>query len=265
LVVDGRGWVRLPDSLRADARITGRAVAVAVDGNISLVGSGPVASAARGVTFPFGIGGEQIADDLAVSVREAEIDLDTTTIGPVSMELRRGQLTVITGRSGSGKTSVLSIVLGVSQPTRGVVERLSTSFGCAPQTPAFADQQSVIDNIDLVRAIRAEPFVSDELGLLDALGLEGLADRPAGALSGGERQRLALARALAVDAELVVLDEPTSQLDRATARSISRAIRDCADRGACVVCASHDEELIAVADQIVDLGAPPGLAGVACH
>jgi ABC-type lipoprotein export system ATPase subunit len=265
LVVDGRGWVRLPDALRADARIAGRAVAVATDGSISLVGSGPVTSAASGVTFAFGIGGKQIGDDLAVSVREAEIDFETTTIGPVSMELRRGQLTVITGRSGSGKTSVLSIVLGVSQPTRGVVERLSPSFGCAPQTPAFADQQSVIDNIDLVRAIRSEPFDSDELGLLDALGLEGLADRPAGALSGGERQRLALARALAVDAELVVLDEPTSQLDRATSRLISRAVRDCADRGACVVCASHDEELIAVADQIVDLGAPPSLVGVACH
>jgi ABC-type lipoprotein export system ATPase subunit len=265
LVVDGRGWVRLPDALRADARIAGRAVAVASDGNISLVGAGPVTSGAGGVTFAFGVGSKQVADDLAVSVREAEIDVDTTTIGPVSMELRRGQLTVITGRSGSGKTSVLSIVLGVSQPTRGVVERHSTSFGCAPQTAAFADQQSVIDNIDLVRAIRSEPFGGDEFDLLDALGLEGLADRPAGALSGGERQRLALARALAVDAELVVLDEPTSQLDRATARLISRAIRDCADRGACVVCASHDEELIAVADQIVDLGAPLGLAGVACH
>ncbi|MBK5331223.1 MAG: ATP-binding cassette domain-containing protein [Ilumatobacteraceae bacterium] len=267
LVVDGRGWVRLPDSLRADARIAGRAVAVAIDGNISLVGSGPVSSSAGGTTHPIGSYsvGVTPAESVAVSVREAEIDLDTTTIGPVSMELRRGQVTVITGRSGSGKTSVLSIVLGVGQPTRGVVERMATSFGCAPQTAAFADQQSVIANIDLVRAIRSEPFDGNELGLLDALGLEGLADRPAGALSGGERQRLALARALAVEAELVVLDEPTSQLDRATARLISRAIRDCADRGACVVCASHDEELLAVADQIIDLGAAPGTLGVACH
>ena len=63
LVVDGRGWVRLPDSLRADARISGRAVAVAVDGNISLVGSGPVASAPSGVSFAFGVGGKQIAED----------------------------------------------------------------------------------------------------------------------------------------------------------------------------------------------------------
>ena len=268
LVVDGRGWVRLPDVLRTDARIGGRAVAVAVDGNISLVGSGPVASSSSGTTGAvgtFAFGGTTIADDVAISVREAEIDLPTTTIGPVSMELRRGQLSVITGRSGSGKTSVLSIVMGVTQPTRGVVDQRSSSFGCAPQTPAFADQQSVLDNIDLVRAIRSEPFDHDELGLLDALGLGGLADRPAGALSGGERQRLALARALAVQADLVVLDEPTSQLDRATARLISRAIRDCADRGACVVCASHDEELIGVADQVIDLGAPPSLAGVACH
>ena len=268
LVVDGRGWVRLPDSLRADARIAGRALAASVDGNISLVGTGPVSSAAAGRTRSIGsdaVGVADEADNLAVSVCDAEIDLDITTIGPVSMELRRGQLTVITGRSGSGKTSVLSILLGVSQPTRGVVERNVTSFGCAPQTAAFADQQSVSANIDLVRAIRSEPQHGDELGLLDAMGLAGLTDRAAGALSGGERQRLALARALAVEAELVVLDEPTSQLDRATARLISRAIRDCADRGASVVCATHDEELIAVADQIVDLGASPGATGVACH
>jgi len=68
LVVDGRGWVRLPDALRSDARIAGRAVAVAIDGNISLVGSGPVASAARVVTVAFRIAGEHIADDLGTAV-----------------------------------------------------------------------------------------------------------------------------------------------------------------------------------------------------
>ena len=87
-----------------------------------------------------------------MTVLDAEIDVDAVTIGPVSMELRRGQITVITGRSGSGKTSVLSVVLGVSQPTRGAVEHHVESFGCAPQTSAFADQQSVTANVDLVRA-----------------------------------------------------------------------------------------------------------------
>jgi len=98
--------------------------------------------------------------------------------------------------------------------------------------------------------------------LLDSLGLGDLADRPAGALSGGERQRLALARALVVGAELVALDEPTSQLDRATARLVADAIRRHADSGASVVCASHDEELIAVADAVIDLGGPQPEAGV---
>jgi ABC-type multidrug transport system ATPase subunit len=260
LVVDGRGWVRLPDALRADARITERAVAASADGHISLTGSGPVRSEETGdVQVGQGIG------EMAVSVRGAEIEFDETTIGPVSIELLRGQVTVISGRSGSGKTSVLSVILGASEPTRGSVVRNVTSFGCCPQTAAFADEQSVAANVDLVRAIRSLPPTDDDAGTLRTLGLSGLLERPAGALSGGERQRTGVARALAVEAELVVLDEPTSQLDRATARLISRAIRECAARGACVVCASHDEELLAIADQIIDLGESPRPAEVPCQ
>jgi ABC-type lipoprotein export system ATPase subunit len=264
LVVDGRGWVRLPDALRSETGIVGRVVATASDGHIGLAGSAPVTSRTAAMDDAGSVHPPDL-DELCVGVRCAEIDLDAVTIGPVSMELRRGQVTVIIGRSGSGKTSMLSVILGVSEPTRGVVERLFTSFGCSPQTSAFADQQSVADNIDLVRALRSEPPEDDASGILRALGLGDLADRPAGALSGGERQRTAVARALAVDADLVVLDEPTSQLDRATARLISRAIKERARQGACIVCASHDEELLAVADQIVDLGAVHAAPGVTCE
>ena len=197
--------------------------ASAVDGGISLVGSEP--GAVRAASLPMARGA---VGAVAVSVCEAEIDLGTVTIGPISMELRSGQITVITGRSGSGKTSLLSVVMGVAEPTRGVVGRFVDSFGCAPQTAAFADQHSIADNIDLVRAIRSQLPVDDGAGLLGTLGLADLDGRPAGALSGGERQRLAVARALSVDAEVVVLDEPTSQLDRATAKLISRVIRESA-------------------------------------
>ncbi|MEP7201210.1 MAG: ATP-binding cassette domain-containing protein [Ilumatobacteraceae bacterium] len=260
LVVDGRGWVRLPDALRVEARIVGRAVAAVADGQINLVGSEPVSTQATAVST-----NERQRGATVVELHDVELDLDNTTVGPVSMELRRGQITIITGRSGSGKTSVLSLILGVSRPTRGVVNRPTISFGCAPQTAAFADQQSVADNIDLVRAIRLKRPDADGVALLDDLGLAGLADRPAASLSGGERQRLSVARALAVDADVVVLDEPTSQLDRATARLVSRAIKDSARRGACVVCASHDEELTGVADQIIDLGAAHARPGVTCQ
>ncbi|MGZ6993074.1 MAG: ATP-binding cassette domain-containing protein [Ilumatobacteraceae bacterium] len=250
LVVDGRGWVRLPDALRADTGVVGRVVAAAVDGHISLVGSEPIRVASHTT-----IGDTPEPGDVAVSVRYAEIDVDSVTIGPVSMELRRGQITVITGRSGSGKTSLLSVVLGVKKPTRGVVEHRVATFGCAPQTAAFADQQSVAANVDLVRAIREQPVAESSATVLGLLGLGGLEGRPAGALSGGERQRVAVGRALSGEAELIVLDEPTSQLDRSTARLVAGVVRASADAGACVVCASHDEEIIAVADQVIDLGA----------
>ena len=249
LVVDGRGWVRLPDVLRADAGVVSRVVAAAVDGHISLVGSEPIGDRVTTTS-----GGATTAGEVAVKVCDAEIDLESVTIGPVSMELRRGQITVLTGRSGSGKTSLLSVVLGVGDPTRGSVEHHTASFGCAPQTAAFADQQSVSANVDLVRAIRAKPVADPASSILVLLGLGGLEGRPAGALSGGERQRVAVARALSGEADLVVLDEPTSQLDRATARLVAEVLRARARAGACIVCASHDEEIIAVADQVIDLG-----------
>lgn len=263
LVVDGRGWVRLPDALRAETGIAARVRATADDGRIALTRSEPASSQDR-VELESAPPADTHDDRVLVRLRDAEIDLETNTIGPVSMDLLRGQITVITGRSGSGKTSVLSVILGAGPPTRGLVQRFTDLFGCAPQTAAFADQQSVGDNIDLVRAIRAKPPM-DHAGVLGDLGLAGLVDRPAGALSGGERQRLAVARALAVDAEVIVLDEPTSQLDRATARLLSRAIVECARGGGCVVCASHDADLIAVADQIVDLDAPHAGPGVTCQ
>jgi ABC-type lipoprotein export system ATPase subunit len=264
LVVDGHGWVRLPDALRASAGVADRVVAETIDGQISLVGSHPVRS--RSVSdedLDRVIGPD--STHVALNVRDIEIDIGGTTIGPISMELRRGQITVITGRSGSGKTSVLSVVLGISEPSRGAVERVATSTACTPQTAAFADQQSVADNIGLVRAIRSQPSGDAGARLLIGLGLGGLAERTAGALSGGERQRLGVARALAVEADLVVLDEPTSQLDRATARLTSRVISESARAGACIVCASHDEELIAIAHQVIDLGGRLESMGVTCQ
>jgi ABC-type lipoprotein export system ATPase subunit len=259
LVVDRRGWVRLPDALRADAGVAERAVAASEAGRITLTGSGP----AGGVDTAADVDSAR-AGEIAVVVDDAKIQLGAVTVGPVSMELRRGQVTVVTGRSGSGKTSLVSVVLGLIEPTSGDVRRHIDSYACAPQTAAFADQQSVAANVDLVRALRGLAPLDLDHGVLDALGMAGLEGRTAGALSGGERQRLAVARALSAAADLVVLDEPTSQLDRSTARLVADAVRRVADLGSCVVCASHDEELIAVADQVVDLGAAHTPFGVPC-
>ena len=166
LVVDGRGWVRLPDALRTDSGISGRVVAEATAGGISLVGSGPVSAPPTDLDASIIGPMNSVGDPVAVRVRDAEIDLDEVTVGPVSMELRRGQVTVIVGRSGSGKTTMLSAILGITEPTRGAIDRTFSSYGCSPQTSAFADQQSVEANVDLFRALRDEPPQDDAAGVL---------------------------------------------------------------------------------------------------
>jgi ABC-type lipoprotein export system ATPase subunit len=89
---------------------------------------------------------------------------------------------------------------------------------------------------------------------LDALGLTGLRHREVAALSGGERARVAVARALVAGRPLVLLDEPTAQLDEANAERLAAALVDAARAGAAVVVATHDPVVVAAADDAVPVG-----------
>jgi putative ABC transport system ATP-binding protein/macrolide transport system ATP-binding/permease protein len=89
--------------------------------------------------------------------------------------------------------------------------------------------------------------------LLAAVGLDGLAARRVRQLSGGEQQRLALACALVGDPVLVVADEPTASLDRASADHVVEVLRAAADRGVTLVVAGHDRRVIDAADLVVEL------------
>ena len=93
--------------------------------------------------------------------------------------------------------------------------------------------------------------------LLRGVGLEELAGRPVATLSGGERQRASIVRALSSNADLVLLDEPTSQLDQGLARRVSRFLAEQAAGGRAIVCASHEPELIAAATRVHRLEEEP--------
>ena len=166
----------------------------------------------------------------------------------VSLTVAERQLVAIVGPNGAGKTSLLRICMGLSSPSAGRI----TWGGRADRAPlrrAIVFQRPVMlrrttaANVAYVLAQAGVPRqhrASRAAELLNRVGLADLAARPARRLSGGEQQRLALARALARDPEILLLDEPTANLDPAATRSVEEIVLAAAQSGIKIVMASHD-------------------------
>jgi tungstate transport system ATP-binding protein len=172
----------------------------------------------------------------------------TTILDRLSLTIAPGAPTLIVGPNGAGKTSLLRLCMGLAAPTTG---RISWG-GRADPTPvrrailfqrpvmlrrtAAANVAYALAQAGVARKLREERVAA----LLERVGLCDLAQRPARRLSGGEQQRLALARALARDPELLLLDEPTANLDPAASRSVEEIVLTAAQSGIKIVMASHD-------------------------
>ena len=178
----------------------------------------------------------------AVGGRDLVADLDLT--------IERGETTVLLGPNGAGKSVLLRLAHGLLVPTRGRVVRGDGEGATGDrrrhamvfQKPvmlrrsAFANLTHALAAAGVGwRARRARAGAA-----LDHFRLDHLATRPARALSGGEQQRLAIARAWALDPELLFLDEPTSQLDPAVTRAIEEMLTGLKAEGRTLVMASHD-------------------------
>jgi tungstate transport system ATP-binding protein len=172
----------------------------------------------------------------------------TTILDRLSLTIAPGAPTLIVGPNGSGKTTLLRICMGLIAPTEGGVRRggrLQSTMARRAivfQRPvmlrrstaanvAYALAKAGVDHRQ--RAARVDQ-------LLARVGLSDLTQRAARSLSGGEQQRLALARALARDPELLLLDEPTASLDPASTRRVEEIILMAAQSGIKIVMASHD-------------------------
>jgi tungstate transport system ATP-binding protein len=183
-----------------------------------------------------------VLNEVSVFARQAAI------LDRVSLELMPGPPTVLIGPNGAGKTTLLRLVMGLVEPAGGEVtwggrravppERRAIVF----QRPVML-RRTALANVEYALAsagvARSEwPARAEEL--FGMVGLTGLAGRPARRLSGGEQQKLALARALARDPQVLILDEPTASLDPAATKAIEDVIRAVAARGIKVVMATHD-------------------------
>jgi len=184
----------------------------------------------------------------------------------VSVDIPSGALTALLGPSGGGKTTLLRVIAGLETPDAGVVDIEGTdSTGLPPQKRnvgfvfqhyAAFKHMTVFKNVAFGLAIRKRP--KDEIRervteLLELVHLEHLADRYPSQLSGGQRQRMALARALAVEPEVLLLDEPFGALDAQVRKELRIWLRRLHDEvHVTTAFVTHDqEEAMEVADTIV--------------
>jgi putative ABC transport system ATP-binding protein len=190
-----------------------------------------------------------------------------------SLTLERGTLTAVLGRSGSGKSTLFNLIGGIDRPTSGSVtvgdtrlDRLSeqalttwrgTGVGLVFQffqlLPMLSARENLLAARELVvgRITAADRDRADEL--LQLVGLDDHAEHQPGQLSGGQQQRVAIARALMNDAPVLLADEPTGNLDSATARTVLALLRGLAEAGRTVIVMTHDTSLADAADRQVVL------------
>ncbi len=175
----------------------------------------------------------------------------------VNVDLATGETLFIAGPSGSGKSTLLLILGGLLTPTEGAVAIPRPSdVAWVPQDLAGLARRRVVDNAQLYALIDGMPRRAAREAADDALGAVGLHDiasARAATLSGGENQRLCIARALASRRPIVLADEPTSQLDRTTARVAMEALHRQASEGRCVVVVTHDLDTIPTDAEVVEL------------
>lgn len=200
---------------------------------------------------------------------------DLTVLDALDLEVRAGERVAIVGTSGSGKTTLLNLLGGLDSPTEGSIviadqplsglkEAALGKFrnhyiGFVYQFHHLLAEFTALENAALPLIIRGQAKKTAEqraMQIMTRVGMQDRADHKPGELSGGERQRVAIARALVTDPSLVLMDEPTGNLDQTTAATILALMDELARESACAfVIVTHDVGLAAHQDRVMKLDA----------
>jgi heme ABC exporter ATP-binding subunit CcmA len=174
----------------------------------------------------------------------------------VDLDVRPGEIVGLLGANGAGKTTLFSILVGLHQPDAGT--RSFAGRGCIDvdtstrarlawlaHHPQLYPLLSARENVELFLELAGRPTGTLAVELLTRLGLADVVDQLVQTFSRGMAQRVALARALALEPELLILDEPFTALDRAGQALLVELLRAEASRGAAILLSSHDVDILA--------------------
>jgi NitT/TauT family transport system ATP-binding protein len=181
----------------------------------------------------------------------------------VSLEVTLGEFVCLIGASGCGKSTLLSLVAGLDAPTAGVIDTAGRKVALMFQEPALFPWLTAAKNVELAlrpSGISGQARRTRAAELLETVHLDGFGNKRPHELSGGMRQRVAMARALATDADVLLMDEPFGALDAMTRDLLHDELdRICVDRGLTVLFVTHNvREAVRLGDRVVVLSSRPG-------
>lgn len=188
-----------------------------------------------------------------------------TVLQDVTLRVRAGEFVSIVGPSGSGKSTLVNMITGIDRPTSGQVivggqaihalsenklarwrgRHIGVIFQFFQLLPALTVAENVMLPMDFCGLYRRRERRRKATSLLEMVGIADQADKLPSALSGGQQQRAAIARALANDPPLIVADEPTGNLDSATANEVFALFETLVAQGKTLLVVTHDRELSA--------------------
>jgi cell division transport system ATP-binding protein len=178
----------------------------------------------------------------------------TVALKKVSIKIEKGDFVILSGESGAGKTTLLKIIHGEENPTSGSIfyngeevnkipiSDLRRKIGFAYQDFMLIEDRTVVENITLPLQIKGESFrdlSKKSQSALKAMNIEDKTYKLVRELSGGEKQRVSIARALIANPEVLMLDEPTGNLDIDTATEVMKYIEAINEQGATIIMATH--------------------------